>query len=341
MDINRPQSNLEPQPPSSEEDILAAAIEQLESGTPLAEVLAAYPADGAWLAPLLDMVADTKQLQAMVPTPDPADHLNIFLGQAQQLGGGAGSSWLRRIGRENPIYLLIAAFALIVLLLLLCTAGRQIPGLSGLIALPPATDSVMPTSIETPPATETATPTSTATVTLTATQSGQVIAPLTGTVTITVSGLVTPAQTESEAVTQTPVLTQTQSAQSGALATTPTSATDSGLVESGGQVTSTARITATASVQIGVQATSTAQTPATTQATPGAEETSSAGDAAGAQPALSPTPAPTQPGDPSDRPPEFLPVSGGIGPDSWLVLGLGLIGLAAGLILHRIAMRRE
>ena len=333
MDINGPRSNLENQPPYSEEDILSAAIEQLENGAPLAEVLAAYPAEAAWLASLLDIVAYTKQLQAAVPTPDPADHLNIFLGQAQQLGGAAGSFWLRRFGRENPIYLLIAAFALIVLLLLLCTSGRQLPGLSGLIALPPpeatatalppATDLASPTATDISPATETATPT------LTATQSGQVIVPLSGTLTITSDGVMTPAQTETEAMAQTPILTQTQSAESGALTTPPTSATDAGLVESGDQVTSTARITITASVQTGVQA------------TPGAEETPSSGDAAGNQPGLPSTPAPPQPGDPSDKPPEFLPVSGGIGPDSWLVLGLGLIGLLVGLILHRIAMRRE
>ena len=326
MDINGPQPRLENQPPASEEDTLAAAIERLEAGAPLAEVLAAYPADEAWLAPLLSMVAGTKQLQQMIPAPDPAMHLNTFLGQAQQLGAGAsGSFWLRRFGRENPIFLAIAAFALVIVLLLLCTTGQQIFGLPGFIALPPAVVTITETSPATSPATETATPASTAT------QSGQSTAPLTSTLTITPGGASTLVLTATVAAAQTPSLTSTQAAESGELATTPTSAADASPIGAAGQVTATAQITATGSVQT------------ETQTTPASEAIPPTDGAAGGQ-AATPTPpasTPTQPGDPSDPPPEFLPVSGDIGSDSWLVLGLGLIGLVVGLILHSVANRRE
>jgi hypothetical protein len=340
MDINGPQPRLENQPPASEEDTLAAAIERLEAGAPLAEVLAAYPADEAWLAPLLSMVAGTKQLQQMIPAPDPAMHLNTFLGQAQQLGAGAsGSFWLRRFGRENPIFLAIAAFALVIVLLLLCTTGQQIFGLPGFIALPPAVVTITETSPATSPATPTATDTltntppatETATPASTATQSGQSTAPLTSTLTITPGGASTLVLTATVAAAQTPSLTSTQAAESGELATTPTSAADASPIGAAGQVTATAQITATGSVQT------------ETQTTPASEAIPPTDDAAGGQ-AATPTPPaspPTQPGDPSDPPPEFLPVSGDIGSDSWLVLGLGLIGLVVGLILHSVANRRE
>ncbi len=180
------------------EDIFAAAVERLEAGESLEEVLTSFGSEAEWLGPLIKLTAETHSLQETIAVPSSEASLNNFLLAAENLtlesSDGLKAGLLSRLVRKIGGPPVTRALVILILLLIVLGWGLRVFGLPALAPL------TRPTTTASPVQTTTSSFTVGSTVTLAQTSLPVVVA--TGTPTVTPSPILT--------LTSTPTVTPTQ-----------------------------------------------------------------------------------------------------------------------------------
>jgi hypothetical protein len=279
------------------EDIFAAAVERLEAGENLEEVLNSFGPEAEWLGPLIKLTAETRDLQETIAVPSSEASLNNFLLAAESLtlesSDGLKAGLLSRLIRSIGGRPLIGALVILILTLIVLGWGLRAFSLPALVPL------IRPTT--------TASPIQTTTLSfivgpsVTSTQTSLPVVMVTDTPTITPSPILT--------LTPTPTVTPTQFVE-----------TADGTGES---------------IQPVESVTETLIAPPLTEITTKVEATSVLSGAteemgtAATQP-VETTPE-TEPTPEDDSPPQFLPTTGTWRDDIWRQIEIGFLFLLLGL----------
>lgn len=291
------ESNPRNQSGTSTEDIFAAAVERLEAGESLEEVLNSFGSEAEWLGPLIKLTVETQDLQETIAVPSSEASLNNFLLAAESLtlesSGGLNADLLRRLVHNIGGY--PVAGALVILILILTVLGWALRAFD-LPALAPLT---RPTTTASPVQTTT---------------SSFIVGP---TVTLTQTSLPVVVATDTPTTTPSPTLTLTPT-----LAVTPTRFVETA-DETGESVQSVEAVTETPISPPLTEIT------ATIEATPVLSDTTEETGTAVTQP-VETTPE-TEPAPEDDNPPQFLPTTGIWRDDIRWQIEIGFVFLLLGL----------